>query len=112
MGDTIYIELIKQAPYIAALIVLVAIFLWTEDRRESKRVQNATELENRRELHEREINNMWANSIRMIIDQQNQTSQAIMAALKEHDKASQERYERIGITNDLIQAVKDRNRKP
>ena len=37
MGDsTIYIELIKQAPYIAALILLVGIFLWTEDRRETK----------------------------------------------------------------------------
>ena len=110
MGDTIYIELIKQAPYIAALIVLVAIFTWTNDRNEVRRVENAKALEAQREAHERDINNMWANSIKSIVEQQNQTSQVIMAALKEHDKASQERYDRIGITNDLIQAVKARNK--
>ena len=75
-----------------------------------KRIENAKELENRREAHEREINNMWANSIRMINEQQSKTSEALMTALKEHDRASQERYEKIGITNDLIQAVKDRQR--
>jgi hypothetical protein len=111
VGDsTIYIELIKQAPYIAALILLVGIFLWTEDRRETKRIANAKELEDRREAHDREINNMWANSIKMITEQQNRTSEALMTALKEHDRASQERYEKIGITNDLIQAVKERQR--
>lgn len=119
MDSTIYIELIKQAPYIAALIVLVGIFIWDGNRREEGRlrsdkdledlrVKNATELEDRREKHEREINNMWANSIKMLIDQQDKAHQVMMSALKEHDKASQERYDRIGITNDLIQAVKDR----
>jgi hypothetical protein len=54
---------------------------------------------------------MWANSIKMIVDQQKEAHIVILAALKEHDKASQERYERIGITNDLIQAVKDRQTK-
>jgi hypothetical protein len=119
MDSTIYIELIKQAPYIAALIVLVGIFIWDGNRREASRSQsdrdmenlrtkNATELEDRREKHEREINNMWANSIKMLIDQQDKAHQVMMSAIKEHDRASQERYDRIGITNDLIQAVKDR----
>lgn len=121
MDSTVYIELIKQAPYVAALIILVFIFLWAEDRRESTQMKNAKELEetrtknakdleDKREAHEREINNMWANSIKMIVEQQQQAHQVIMSALREHDKASQERYDKIGITNDLIAAVKERQR--
>jgi hypothetical protein len=101
------------------LIVLVGIFMWDGARREAARlktdkemeelrVKNATELEDRRETHEREINNMWANSIKMLLDQQDRAHQVMMSALKEHDKASQERYDRLGITNELIQAVKER----
>jgi len=121
MDPSIFIEIGKQAPYIVALIVLVSLFLITDERREAKRLQNtrelednrvknATELENKREAHERDINNMWAQSIKMIVDQQERAHQTMMAALKEHDKASQDRYDRLGITNDLIQAVKERQK--
>lgn len=107
--ETVLAEAGKQAPYIVALIVLVGLFLATEERREKNRVANAKELEDRREAHEREINNMWANSIKMIVESQDKSHQMMMESLKQHELASRERYERMAKTDDLIQAVRERN---
>lgn len=109
--DNLLVNLIQQAPYIAAIITVVYMFQRSEEKREQQRVENAKALDAERQAQIRELNNMWANNIKQIVEQHAQTQVALMTALKDHDKASQERYEKIGITNDLIQAVKTRNQK-
>ena len=120
--DSIFAKLGEQIPYIVALLVLVYMNQLSEVKREQQRVENAKALEDRREKHEKELedkrqvhdrdmNNMWASYIKSIIDQQNQAFTALMKTINEHELASQQRYERMGITNDLIEAVKERQKR-
>jgi hypothetical protein len=105
--DNAWLEMGKQAPYVALMIVLVVVFLNYIQKGEASRVQNARDLEDKREAHERDINNMWANSIKLIVDQQEKSHQAVMEMLKQHEQASRERYERMAKTDDLIKAIQD-----
>jgi hypothetical protein len=113
------IEIAKQAPYLVGLILLVWMFQLAEEKREKQRVENAKILEDKREAHEikleekrqvhdQQMNNMWASYIKSIIDQQNETVKSLMEAINDHEEASQRRYERMGITKELIDAVKQK----
>lgn len=107
--DNALVEFGRQAPYVGLMVILVLIFLNWIQKAEEIRVQNAKQLEEERRNHEREINNMWATAIRTIMEQQEKAQSALMSALDRHEKASQERYERMRKTDDLIQAVQERN---
>jgi hypothetical protein len=115
--NELLIELVKQAPVLAGLIVLVWMFQLAEEKRERQRVENAKLLEDKREAHETnmetkrqthdsQMNNMWASYIKSIIDQQNESIKALMELINDHETSSQRRYERMGITKELIDAVK------
>jgi hypothetical protein len=108
--DNLLLEFVKQAPYIAALIILVYMFQRNEEKREQQRVENAKAIEQERQAQVRELNNMWANSIKQIVDQHAQASLAIMTALREHEESSKERYKRLGITQDLLDAATERRK--
>lgn len=108
-------EIIKASPYLAFILL----FLWVEAKREEKRVENAKALEDRREAHEkdmqarqlqqdRDINTLWAGYINQIVEEIKASNRAIMQRLDEHEKESQDRYERIGITKDLLKAASER----
>jgi hypothetical protein len=99
--EGILLKFIDASPFLAFLLV----YIWIDSKREDKRVANASSLETRRENHEREMNNMWAQHIKSITDQIATSHQVIMSKLADHDKESQERYERMNITKDLIKAA-------
>jgi len=112
-------ELIKQSPIAAAFIVMVWLFLRAEEKREARRVQtdkkleesrvvNAKALELERREHEREINNMWANFMKTLIDQQNKNFTAVVHEIHEHEDRAQKRYERLNITRDLKKAARSK----
>jgi hypothetical protein len=99
------IELIRQVPNAAAVILMAYLFLKAEKEREERRVSNAKEMEAERRTHELNINNMWASYIKNIIDHQDDMSSALMKSISDHETASKERYEKMRITQELIDAV-------
>lgn len=117
MEASVIAKIIEASPYLGFILL----FMWFEAKREDKRIANAAELETRREKHEieiedkreahdRDINNMWAGYIKTLIDQQSLTSKALMDTITAHEESSQERYDRLGITQELIDAVKESQR--
>jgi nicotinamide mononucleotide adenylyltransferase len=120
--DALLSALAKEIPNAVALIVVVMMFLTfmrqNEDKRllhdktlEDQRVENAKQREIERRAHEIEMNSMWANYIKSLVEQVNSGHQAIVAALKTHEQESQDRYDRIGVTNDLLRAARDQQTK-
>ena len=110
MND-VYIEMIKQAPMGAAMIIIVYLFLSTENKREQQRIENAKSIEQERKQHDLNIMNMWAGNFRQLVEQVNLGQREIAKVLSEHEKASKERYEKMGITGDLLDAAKEQLRK-
>ncbi len=104
MND-VWIEFIKQAPWAAAIIFTVYMFLRHLREIDASRALNAANMAVERRDHELQINNMWAVNIKTLVEKQNESFNMIAKALSEHDKESKERYDKIGITKDLIIAV-------
>jgi hypothetical protein len=118
MNESLFIELAKQVPNLVIFLLIIYMFQKGDEKKELQRVENARRLEDKREAHEKalevgrqahdtQMNNMWANYIKSIIDQQNATFKVIMDALNDHELASKERYERMGITKELLDAAKE-----
>lgn len=107
MND-VWIKFIEQAPWAAAIILTVYMFLKYLKEQEAARALNAAAMAKERREHELEINNMWAVNIKTMIEKQDDTFTAIATALAQHERSSQDRYDKIGITKDLIRAVKER----
>ncbi len=115
--DSIFVELIKQAPIAAAFIVMVWLFLRAEEKREGRRVANAKASEQERRnhenkmleerlQHEREINNMWTNFMKNLIDEQKKNFEDVVLKIHEHEIQSRKRYERMKITQKLKAAAR------
>jgi len=121
--DEILKELVKNIPVGVALVYMVRMFLLDNQQRDEKRlahdtemetsrVANAKEREADRRNYELEINNMWANHIRSVIENQNNSFENISTAIAGHEAASRERYEKMSITQELFKAAKEaRERK-
>lgn len=110
MND-VYVEMIKQAPLGAAMIIIVYLFLTTENKREQQRIENAKERMAEQRAFDAQLQNMWANNIKSIIDRVDEGQKMIATALNEHERLSRERYEKMGITDDLLQAAKEMLKK-
>ena len=108
--DQVLLELIRQVPSAAAVIGAVYLFLKREKEAEEIRTRNAAALEDKRQAHDSQINNMWAGYIKSIIEQVQQGNKTIVDTIAAHGKESAERYEKLGITQDLIDAVKEQSR--
>ena len=125
MSD-ILIESAKQVPALVALVVLVVVitrlFLAAEDKRELQRIANdkqqeaeraanAKALEEMRQKHESQTIAMLADAIKHTADEQSKTAKLIIEALDDHEEKSKERYDKMNITKDLLEAAKDRERE-
>lgn len=118
MEASVIAKIIEASPYLG----FVLLFIWFEAKREDKRIMNAAALESRREAHEkamqekqlqhdRDVNNLWASYIQQIVDEIKLGNVALIEKLEEHDKASEKRYERLGVTRDLFKAAQDKGRR-
>lgn len=110
MND-VYVEMIKQAPLGAAMIIIVYLFLTTDNKREQQRIENAKERATEQRAYDMQVQNMWASNIKAIIEKVDGGQRMIADALNEHERASRERYEKMGITDDLLQAAKEMLKK-
>jgi hypothetical protein len=110
-------KLIEASPYLG----FVLLFIWLEIKREEKRVENAAALETRREIHEkgmlerqlqqdRNINELWASYIQQLVNEIKLSHAAIIRAVEEHEKESEDRYEKMSITKDLFKAAAERKK--
>jgi hypothetical protein len=115
---SVLIEILKASPYLGFILL----FIWFEAGREEKRVKNAESLETRREnheklmqekqlQHERDMNTLWAGYIQELVDGIEKSHQELMKRLDEHEKKSDDRYDRIGITKDLLKAAAERTKR-
>ena len=102
-------KLIEASPYLAFLLI----YMWLEERKYQKRVENATTLESRRETHEKEMearrlahekdmNTLWASYIQQLVNEIKTSHQILMNKLDEHEEESEKRYSKIGLTQDIL----------
>lgn len=110
MND-VYVEMIKQAPMGAAMIIIVYLFLTTENKREQQRIENAKERMAEQRAFDLQVQGMWVTNIKSLIDKVDDGQKTIAQALSDHERLSRERYEKMGITDDLLQAAKENLRK-
>jgi hypothetical protein len=115
MEAAVLAKIIEASPYLGFILL----FLWFEMKREDKRIAGAAALETRRETHEKEmqnkelqhardINQLWALHFQTIANEIKAGNQALIEKLEEHDQASAGRYERLGITRDLLKIAQDK----
>lgn len=109
--NEVFLEMAKQVPVGLAMIFIVYMFLTNENKREEQRTALAKDREQERRNYEIQINSMWASNIKAIIDQINTGNDKIVNALVDHEKMSKERYDKMGITGDLLDAAKELLRK-
>lgn len=104
--NEVLLEMAKQVPVGLAIIFIVYLFQNNENKREQQRIDNAKTMEQERKAHELQLNNMWATAFKNLIDEIKSGQKAIADALATHDSAERERYERMGITKDLVDVAK------
>lgn len=102
--DAIIAKIAEEWPLLAFFLLVIVLDM----RREAERVKNAKELRAQDQAHQRELANMQANNIKTMVDTINQSHREITQALAHHENESQERYERMTITQDLIDAIKEK----
>ena len=104
------VELIRQVPSAAAVIGTVYLFLRWMEKSDERREVNAKERAMEDRAHQIQINTLWANTIKGALDQQDRTAlkttEMIVDKLAAIDKAAEDRYKKMNITQDLIDAVK------
>jgi hypothetical protein len=105
--DNVWIEMAKASPIGLAMIAIVYIFVTNENKREQQRIENGKERAAEQRAYDMQVQSMWANNIKAIIDKVDEGQKAIASALIEHERMSRERYEKMGITDDLLQYAKE-----
>jgi len=117
MDENFWIEMAKQVPSAIAVIGTVYLFLKAEDQREVRRIANAKEIgdvqrahelqmESSRRGRELEINNLWASTVKNMMEKQDASNISIVDAIANMHKDLSEKYEMMGITKDLYDAAK------
>jgi len=110
-------KIIEASPYLGFVILYILL----DAKREERRITNATTLESRREVHEKDMQDrqikhsddvlqLYAAFNQQLISEIKLSHNAIMNKLAEHERESEERYERMGITKDLLRAATERKR--
>jgi predicted hydrolase (HD superfamily) len=100
--DNAIVSLIEGAPWAAALILTIYLFLRAEQMREERRDANAKEKAQEDRAHDLALYHMRDNHISVIVAKMEAVYQLIAKSLDEHEKADAERYKKIGITQDLL----------
>jgi vacuolar-type H+-ATPase subunit H len=121
--ETAYKALIEQAPWAAAMLGITWILLHFAERTHDKlitaaekerqeRVNNAADKSKLEREHEIVINNLWANTIKDVFTKQENSAVNITNAISIMHKDMQEKYEAMGITQNLLDlARKELSRK-
>lgn len=116
--DSVISEIVKASPYLG----FVLLFIWFDAQREEKRIKNATEAAVRREQHENvmqdrqikhddDVIQLYASFNQQLVQEIKLSHQAIMTRLTEHEEESEKRYQRMGITKDLLKAANEKTRR-
>jgi hypothetical protein len=107
--DNWVIELIRQVPSAAAVIGTVFLFLRHIEKENQHQADRAKEKAVEERAHQIDINSLWANTIKEAMEQTDKTAvtttQMIVDKLGDMNKDIQEKYEKMRITQDLIDAV-------
>lgn len=122
MSENVLIEVAKQVPWAVIVFAVIFVFLKRMSESEAARLAHEKELEAQRiaaakdratseREHQASVNNLWAQNIKSITERWEQTSKQIADALSEHERASQERYNKMNITQDLLEAAKENLRR-
>lgn len=112
------IEMVKNAPWAVALILVVRMFLQAEKEREIQRVADAKEAGEKQRNHElqlaniqrgnsAEVNNFWASTVKNMMEKNQTSFEVIVDALGAMRKEIVESYEKLGVTKDLWKIAKD-----
>lgn len=88
-----------------APVIITAVFLWFMDRAEKQRQEMAKRLNEEQRQHEITVFNLFANTLKQISTEITESNKSVVANLKEHEVASQERYERMGNTQEIKDAI-------
>lgn len=95
-------EVLKNS---VAPVVIAALFLWFMDRAEKQRITNAKSMEKERQQHENTVFNMFASTMKQMIENVTASNERVIASLANHEQASQERYERMGNTQEILRKL-------
>lgn len=90
-----------------APVIITAVFLWFMDRAEKQRQDSAKRLNEEQRQHEVTVFNLFANTLKQISTEITKSNDSVVANLKEHEIASQERYERMGNTQEIKDAIEE-----
>jgi hypothetical protein len=104
--DSIWPDLARNIPSAMAVIATIYIMSYFEERREKRREDNAKQMSQENREHEVKIQNMWQSSISLMNAKTDETFRLISEMLDNHESASVERYEKMGVTQDLIKMAK------
>lgn len=104
--DQAFQKLVEQAPWAAAMLGLTWMLLGAAAKERAERIANAKESSDRQRSHELEINNLWANTVKNMIDRQDVSIRAVIDAIKVMHDDLNEQYKNMGITKDLYEAAK------
>lgn len=104
--DSLWAELARNIPSAAAVIFTVYIMSYFEERREKRREENAKEKSQEDRAHELEMQKLWRDSFNLMNGKTDETFKLIAEMVDNHEKASIERYEKMGVTKDLIKMAK------
>ena len=121
-------KIIEASPYLGFVILYILLDARREERRttgatalENRREAGAAALESQRESHEKtmqdrqikhsdDVLQLYASFNQQLINEIKLSHNAIMNKLAEHEQESEDRYERMGITKDLLRAATERKR--
>lgn len=89
--DTLFSKLIEQVPSAAAIILVTYLFLNAQEKQEEQRIKTSEQqLE-----HEREINNLWAKTVKQISEEQDKNFQIIIEKIQKHEDESRRRHSKL-----------------
>lgn len=104
--DSLWAELARNIPSAAAVIFTVYIMSYFEERREKRREDNAKDKSQEDRAHETKMQEMWRDTFNLMNNKTDETFRLIAEMVDNHEKASVERYERMGVTQDMIKLAK------
>lgn len=113
--DSWITELIRQVPSAAAVIGTVFLFLRFIEKLSERQAAQAKEKAMEDRAHQIDINTLWSNTMKSALDHQDKTAmkttEIIADKLAYMDKAAEDRYEKMNITQELIDVVKSMKKK-
>lgn len=97
-------EVLKNS---VAPVVIAALFLWFMDRAEKQRIENAKTFSQEQRTHESIVFNLFASAMKQMIGEVVQANKDVAEAIAQHEKASQDRYERNGNTQEILEKINE-----